>query len=196
MKIDFEIPRDGQSHSYCIACHGEKIESFYIEGNYHYRCMSCGKISPRIIHADNSEVWWIEKNTRDFWHESIGVFLFNHNRQILLFKRVIFPFVYTIPAGHLGVGENPGLAAIREVEEETGVTLDSVKLVSEEDIAGDECKWGADHHRWHLYEAAVDNKTPFKINSEGHAGAWYDLDSALSLELTKPTRSFIAKFYS
>jgi 8-oxo-dGTP pyrophosphatase MutT (NUDIX family) len=140
-------------------------------------------------------VWWIDETTRDLWHESIGVFLFNHNRQILLFKRVIYPFVYTIPAGHLGMGENPESAAIREVEEETGIILDSVRLISEEDIAGDECKWGADHHRWHLYEATVDNNISFKINSEGHEGAWYDLPEALYLELTKPTRYYIKKYY-
>lgn len=195
MKINFTIPRDGKSHSYCIACHSDKIEPFYIEENYHYRCLACGNISPRIIHADKSEVWWVDENTRDFWHESIGVFLFNHDKQILLFKRVIYPFVYTIPAGHLGVGENPKAAAIREVEEETGIVLESAKLVCEDDIAGDECKWGADHHRWHLYEAVIDNETPFKINSEGHEGAWYDLDAALKLDLTNPSRYFIKKYF-
>jgi 8-oxo-dGTP pyrophosphatase MutT (NUDIX family) len=157
--------------------------------------MICGRISPRIIHADKSEVWWIDKNTRDFWHESIGMFLFNRERRILLFKRVIYPFVYTIPAGHLGVGENPLEAAIREVKEETGIILDSARLVSEEDIAGDECKWGADHHRWHLYEAEIANDTQFKINSEGNQGGWHDLKAALRLELTKPTRYFIEKYF-
>lgn len=196
MKIDFNIPLDGLSHSYCIACHMEKIESFYIEGKYHYRCLACGLVSPRIIHADKSEVWWVDKDTLDFWHESIGVFLFNRNGQILLFKRVIYPFVYTIPAGHLEVGENPESAAIREVEEETGIVLNKAKLVAEEDFAGDECKWGADHHRWHLYEAAIENSTPFKINSEGHDGAWFDLKQALKQELTNPTRYYIKKYYS
>jgi len=195
MKINFKIPRDGKSHSYCIACHSEKIEAFYIEGNYHYRCLGCGKVSPRIIHVEPSEVWWVDETTRDYWHESIGVFIFNQDKQILLFKRVIYPFVYTIPAGHLGEGENPMVAAIREVQEETSILLESTKLICEEDFAGDECKWGADHHRWHLYVSTIDKGTPFSINSEGHNGGWYNLDKALELELTNPTRHFIEKYF-
>jgi 8-oxo-dGTP pyrophosphatase MutT (NUDIX family) len=195
MKIDFTIPRDGKSHSYCIACHSEKIEPFYIGGNYHFRCLACGKVSPRVIHAEPSEVWWVDEITKEFWHESIGVFLFNTNKQMLLFKRVIYPFVFTIPAGHLEVGEDPMEAGKREVEEETGIKLESIRLVTEEDFAGDECKWGADHHRWHLYDAIVPNDTEFSINSEGHQGAWFDIADALKLELTNPTRRFINKYY-
>jgi 8-oxo-dGTP pyrophosphatase MutT (NUDIX family) len=196
MKIDFHIPRDGKSHSYCIACHSEKIEAFYIEENYHFRCLACGKVSPRVIHAEPSEVWWVDDVTKEFWHESIGVFVFNAKRQILLFKRVIYPFVFTIPAGHLEVGEDPKEAGKREVEEETGIKLESIRLVTEENFAGDECKWGADSHRWHLYDAIVPNDTIFLINSEGHQGAWYDIAEALKLELTNPTRRFINKYYT
>jgi 8-oxo-dGTP pyrophosphatase MutT (NUDIX family) len=195
MKIDFAIPRDDNSHSYCIACYSEKIDTLYIEGNYHYRCLDCGKISPRIIHADKAEVWWVDEKTREFWHESIGVFIFNQAGRILLFKRVIYPFVYTIAAGHLGVGEDPAEAAKREAVEETGIVLQSIKLVTQVDFIGDECKWGADNHRWHLYQAEVPDNTEFTINAEGNQGGWYDLHEALKLELTRPTKYFIEKYF-
>jgi 8-oxo-dGTP pyrophosphatase MutT (NUDIX family) len=195
MKIDFPISQDGQSHSYCSACYSEKIDTLYIEGNFHYRCLTCGLVSPRIIHIEPSEVWWIDEATRELWHESMGVFVFDQDKRLLLFERVIYPFVYTIPAGHLMVGESPEVAAAREVEEETGLPVESLDLVSEEDMAGDCCKWGADNHRWHLYKTVIQNTDNFTINAEGHNGRWCDINQALELDLTIPTRYFIREFF-
>jgi 8-oxo-dGTP pyrophosphatase MutT (NUDIX family) len=195
VKIDFPVPHDGVRHNYCLTCRSENVKGIITEGKSQYRCLDCGLDSPRIICFDPALVWWIDENSLELWHESIGVFVFNRKGRILLFERVIYPYVFTIPAGHLEKGESLSEAALREVKEETGLQLDSLELVAEEDFVGDSCKWGADNHRWHLYKAIVDLLVKVDINEEGHTPRWVEIDEALKMELTVPTRYFIHKYF-
>jgi 8-oxo-dGTP pyrophosphatase MutT (NUDIX family) len=194
MKIDFKLPDDGKAHYYCPHCHSENFTKFQKEGASGYDCHDCNRISPRIIAMDPSVIWWVDKTTRELWHESVGVLLINESSEILLFERIIYPFAYTIPAGHLEKGEEPKQAARREVFEETGIITDNLELLTEEDVIGDECKWGADCHRWHLYKASIPSKSKITINSEGKSPIWLSPDKALSLNLTVGTRYFLERF--
>ena len=119
-------------------------------------------------------------------HESVGIFLINQARQLLLFELAKFPFGYTVSAGHVDTGELPIAAAQRELAEEVGITLPTQDLqnVGSYRIENDSCSRGADVHQWTAFVASY-NGQEITLNDEGAAYAWYDLD-ALPNNLTVP----------
>lgn len=195
MIIPEYIPLDKEGQ-YCISCFSSKVKRILTDGLTYYHCDSCGKELERSLVIDNKIVWWVDTKTREYWHESVGIFVFNRDNQALFFKRKIFPFVFTIPAGHLDVGEKPKNAVKRELLEETGITVKELKLITQKNIIGDECRRGADIHKWHLYSTTVESATNIKINNEGAQPIWLTLSEALKKELTVPVREFIKNYKS
>lgn len=194
MKITFPLPTDGKYHQYCPKCHSEKINRVFEGEKTFYLCDECSNKSPRLIVIDPKTVWWINNATQEYWHESVGVFVFNESGKALFFERTIYPFAFAIPAGHLDTGEEPETAAKRELEEEAGIKVESIKLFSEEDVIGDECRRGADNHKWHLYTAQVKNLGEININDEGIKPVWLSLEEALEKKLVYPVKYFIEKY--
>lgn len=194
MKINFKIPGDNQYHQFCPECHSENISDIVDQGRTYYQCAACGKISPRLVIIDPKVKYWVDEATKEYWHESVGIFVFNKNNEALFFKRILFPFVYTIPAGHLDFDENIEEAVKRELFEETEIKIDQVKLFSEEDVLNDQCRRGADNHRWHLFVARLEGESEIKINREGLEPVWLSLPEALKKELSVPVKYFIEKY--
>lgn len=194
MKIDFPLPTDGEYHQYCSNCHSENINRIFEGEKTFYLCDDCHNQSPRLIVIDPKTVWWVDEATKEYWHESVGVFVFNEENEALFFERTIYPFAFAIPAGHLDTGENAETAAKRELQEEAGIETSTVKLFSEEDVIGDECRRGADNHKWHLYTTKVGNVGAIKINDEGVKPVWLTIEEALQKELVYPVRYFIEKY--
>ena len=73
----------------------------------------------------NAERDYVHKN--DLWHREVAVWVMNEKNEILLQKRSAnkkqYPNKYAVCAGHIDVGEKPEMAAIRELEEETGIKI-------------------------------------------------------------------------
>ncbi len=61
------------------------------------------------------------------------MFVRNPEGKFLFFERTIFPFAFTVPAGHVDAGEEPDIAALRELEEEVGLHGDPTQAA---DIPG------------------------------------------------------------
>jgi len=194
MKINFPLPNDNEFHQYCPTCHSENINRIFEGEKTFYFCDDCKNKSPRLIVIDPKTVWWVDEKTKEYWHESVGVFVFNENDEALFFERTIYPFAFAIPAGHLDTGEDAETAARRELQEEAGIEVADTKLFSEEDVIGDECRRGADNHKWHLYTAKVENVGEIKINDEGIKPVWLSLEEALQKELVYPVKYFIEKY--
>lgn len=194
MQIPHSISLDKEGQ-YCIRCFSRPVERVIKNNLTYYKCIACGKISERSLVIDNRIMWWVDKE-RTYWHESVGVFVWNNEETALFFERTIYPFALTIPAGHLDKSEYPEKAAKRELQEETGIVVDTIKLFSEEDIIGDECRRGSDHHRWHLYTARVGEMDEIKINEEGMKPIWATLEEVKRKELIYPVKYFIEKYGS
>ncbi len=194
MKIEFINPKKFKEYSqFCINCHSEKVEKIDRNGLVLYACLDCGLKSERMIVLDPYISWWIDPVTKEYWHESVGVFVFNKSGQTLFFKRVIYPFVLTIPAGHLDCGEIPEQAAKREVFEETGINLENLKLVVEEKLYGDKCRRGSDDHMWHLFSAVLSETPDIILGDEGIQPVWLSLGQAKSENISFASRHFIEK---
>jgi 8-oxo-dGTP diphosphatase len=115
-----------------------------------------------------------------------------HNDKVLMHKRAEnkakWPGVWIGPGGHIDEGEDALTAAIREVEEETGVTLRSEDVV---------LKVLAFHHHvdrgevWmeHLFRAEIPADQTVHSTAEGESH-WIDLQELMTLDNVFPPSKY------
>lgn len=91
---------------YCPYCRTELV-TVHQEGHDRQRCPGCGE--------------WFYKNSKP----CAGALIVDSQGRLLLARRAIEPFkgCWDIPGGYLEDGEHPEAGAIREVREETGLTV-------------------------------------------------------------------------
>lgn len=87
-----------------------------------------------------------------FMHSSAGVIIKNSKGKILMIDRATPPFGWACPAGHVDEGEDPEVAAKREVFEEVGLTVVNMRPILHEFVEWNECNKGVRGHDWHLFE--------------------------------------------
>lgn len=196
MKIPkiINLQKEGQ---YCINCYSNAIRRVFDHEKTMYVCDHCSAVNPRSLVIDNQINWWID-DEGNYWHESIGVILMNKARQILCLKRQIYPFAYGLPAGHLDKRERPLDAVQREVLEEIGLSLDQLdfQLMATFDLAGDSCRRGSDHHKWHLFITHLNNENlAISLNDESENFEWMNDDQLLQRDdVTFPLKYILATF--
>lgn len=110
-----------------------------------------------------------------------------------MFKRTLYPFAHSIPAGHLDANEAPQDAALRELQEETGLRDITIKPFTVIDIPGDECRRGSDHHKWNVFIAKTDNEI-VRLNDEGVSPVWVSLDKIATLDIVSPVRYLLEQY--
>lgn len=190
-KITFDLPSDNKVHTYCVRCSAEKVTHRPgANPGRVYRCSACGHADSRAVIIDPVVSWWLD-SSQEYWHETAGVFVGDGDK-FLFFERVKYPFGLTVPAGHRDKGEDPKVAGMRELREETGIVVRRLQSIATDDIWGDGCRRGADIHRWHIYAVALPSGSTVKVDSsEGSRPVWLTLKEALNRELTHAVRHII-----
>jgi 8-oxo-dGTP diphosphatase len=96
---------------FCPRC-GHQVDDQLKFGKMRRVCPDCG-----YIHFANPKVAVVTFITRD--------------REVLLVKRGVDPErgKWALPGGFVDLGEDPALAAVRETEEETGLTVEITRLL-------------------------------------------------------------------
>ncbi len=194
MKLTFMPPNDGHAHSLCFNCKQESLEAFEANRIHQFYCHNCQQTNLRALIIDPRVTWWVDESG-EYWHEAAGVFAAKPDGTFLFFDRIKYPLGGTIPAGHSDVGEQSIVTAKRELREETGINADTLTPIATDDIWGDECRRGADVHRWHSFVAKVSQRTKVTIRDEGVGPVWLTLDQALMCNLTYATRYVITQHY-
>ena len=141
---------------------------------------------------------WEFRDDGELRHFAVGTILWRQNRtekEYCLFRRRLHPIgYYTIPAGHLEMGEDPMVAALREAYEETQLGVLSVELLYEEEIK-EECRRGSDYHVWHLYACQCIGEP--RLSEEGDVIGWFTREEIINdLNLVKPAGYFLGKFFN
>lgn len=185
---NISLNKDGQ---YCIKCFSKNVERVFRNDLTYYYCRSCNDTAERSIVIDNKIVWWIDSHNV-YWHESVGVLVVVDDK-LLTFFRKIYPFLYTIPAGHLDKGELPENAALRELYEETNISNHSLEMVKQNfDISGDSCRRGSDNHRWHLYRLKLASMPTVSLSDEASVVKFMTLaELRREQKLTYPLKVFV-----
>jgi 8-oxo-dGTP pyrophosphatase MutT (NUDIX family) len=114
-------------------------------------------------------------------HYSVGV-LVREGDNVLLIDRNTPPYGWAGLAGHQDEGEDPTTTALREVNEESGLTLHEPKLIDEHFLPWNACSKGVTGHHWYLYEGRVSGKTN-PSPREVRAIAWQPLERLPELAL-------------
>ena len=104
-------------------------------------------------------------------HYSAGIMV-ECNGRYLLMDRINPPPGFACPAGHVDEGESPKVSAIRELEEETGIKVQDVEFVCEEEIPWNYCK-SATVHYWYLYKISVNSQEVNLDKDEASIIGWY-----------------------
>jgi 8-oxo-dGTP pyrophosphatase MutT (NUDIX family) len=183
---------------FCFICGAAGVTTAETATGEIFVCHAAGHRSPRAYLFDGKAKFSFEKG--ELIHEAVGAIIRRQagkEQQTLLFLRRKFPYQYTIPAGHVEVGQTPEAAMRREVKEETGLTVrQAVRLWPEEKLLlTDPCRRGANIHRWHMFEAAAEGKPC--LSEEGRIIGWYNnaeiQDLAARDLLTAPVHTMFVK---
>jgi len=129
-------------------------------------------------------------------HFSVGAIIINDSGELLMIDRLNPPFGFACPAGHIDEDEDPLIAVIREVKEETGLTIISQKELSISDYRDDApkepCSRGVINHIWRLYEIKVAGDFIVKHDEVKSIG-WYSVDKVRLLKLELIWRYWLMK---
>ena len=94
----------------------------------------------------------------EFFRANVGVVLTRPDRRVLVFERIDKPGEWQLPQGGLDEGEEPAVAALRELHEETGIGSELVDPIAE-------------HPCWLAYELPPDRRR--RKSGRGQVQKWF-----------------------
>ena len=118
-------------------------------------------------------------------HFSVGAIIKNDKGEYLLIDRLKQPFGFACPAGHVDENEDSVIAIIREVQEETGLNIQSIKKINIDDwkdMPNEACSHGVNKHTWELYNITASGELVFKEDEVKSIG-WYSVEQIKELVL-------------
>jgi nucleoside triphosphatase len=125
---------------------------------------------------------------------TVGALVVNDRHEILLVRSEKWGQKYTVPGGHIELGERAEDAIVREVKEETG--LDSIV---EELLIVQQAIYPKDYykHEHYVFMDYVCRATSSEVKLDGRelqSYRWVKLEDALKMEMEEYTRNFVVKF--
>jgi nucleoside triphosphatase len=125
---------------------------------------------------------------------TVGALVVNDRHEVLLVRSYKWGEKYTVPGGHIELGERAEDAIVREVKEETG--LDSV---AEELLIVQQAIYPKDYHKHehYVFMDYVCRAVSKEVKLDGQelqSFIWVRPEDALKLDLEEYTRRFVVKY--
>jgi phosphoglycolate phosphatase len=130
-----------------------------------------------------------------FPEPTVGALIENRNGKILLCNSHKWPKLYTVPGGHVEVGETCESALLREIKEEVGLKVKIVELLSIQQVIYPKEFWKKAHFIFFDYLCNVNGKEKVKVDAdEIQSVIWVKPEEALKLNIDRYLRHFIKRF--
>ena len=125
---------------------------------------------------------------------TVGALIVNEKGEILLVRSYKWGNKYTVPGGHIELGERSEAAIKREVKEEVGLDVEPVKL-----LLVQEAIFPADYvkHEHYIFMDYLCRSKSSAVKADGEeiqGYLWVEPDDALELELESFTRNLVTEY--
>lgn len=115
------------------------------------------------------------KPIKQYPEPTVGALIFNEKNQLLIVKTHKWKGNYTIPGGHVEMGEYLEDALRREIQEETGLILTKADHLCFQEFVFDDSFWEKKHFIFFDFVCRVE-EGEVQLNEEAQDYAWVDLD--------------------
>ena len=131
-----------------------------------------------------------------FPEPTVGALIQNDEGKILLCDSHKWPGIYTVPGGHVELGETCEDALVRECKEEVGLDVNVIELLSIQQVIRPKEFWRSDvHFIFFDYLCSVNGKQVAKVDAdEIQSVIWADPTEALNLKIDRYLNHFIMRF--
>ncbi len=100
---------------------------------------------------------------------------------------------FTVPGGHIELGERIEDALKREIKEETGLNIFEIEFICVQEFIFDNAFWKKKHFIFFDYICKTDS-SEVELNSESQEYIWSPLEEALKLPIEPYTRRLIEEY--
>ena len=132
-------------------------------------------------------------NPQKFPEPTVGGLIFNPEGKLFLMRSHKWHDSYTVPGGHIELGETMKDALIREVKVETNLDIYDIKLITHQEFIFDDEFWKKRHFIFFDFAAKTDSDDVI-LNYEAQYHVWVSLEEAFKLNLDKYTKHAIEKY--
>jgi nucleoside triphosphatase len=117
-----------------------------------------------------------------FPEPTVGGLIFNPKGEILILKSHKWNGVYSIPGGHIELGERMEDALVREVKEETGLDVYDLQFLLHQEFIYDDIFWQKKHFIFFDFACKTDS-TDVVLDHEAEEFMWVSVEEALKMPL-------------
>lgn len=128
-----------------------------------------------------------------FPEPTVGGLVFNKKGDLFLMRSHKWRNTYTVPGGHIELGETMEDALVREVKEETNLEIFDIEFIDFQEFIFDDEFWKKRHFIFFDYSAKT-NSTEVILNNEAQDFIWVSLNEVFNLPIDKYTKRAIERY--
>jgi nucleoside triphosphatase len=125
---------------------------------------------------------------------TVGALIVNNQGQILLVKSYKWGDRYTVPGGHIELGERSQQAVKREIKEEVGLDVEPVKILMVQEAVFPRDYIKHEHYIFMDYLCRAASSDVRVDNKEIQEYLWVSPGDALQLDLESFTRNLVNEY--
>jgi len=135
-----------------------------------------------------------DRMSQVFPEPTVGGLIQRDDGLVLLCDSHKWPGLYTVPGGHVELGETCEDALVREIKEEVGLDIQVLELVSIQQVIYPKEFWKRAHFIFFDYLCSVGgNQTPVVDSNEIQSTIWVTPREALKLNIDRYLKHFIGR---
>ncbi len=124
---------------------------------------------------------------------TVGAFIINPQGEVLMVQSHKWHDRFTIPGGHIELGERMEDALVREVKEETGLDVTDLEFLLFQEFIFDEAYWKRGHFIFFDFACRTEC-TDVSLNHEAEHYEWVSPEDALSMDIDRYTERALQRY--